>query len=217
MRTICLLACLIGMAMSAWAQNLVLGQEEETDDAIAVVGYFCKNDTMTYTRTTSKYKIVEDDTTMTNSLQEEFMIVVTDSTSKGYKMKQEEFMIVVTDSTSKGYKMKLIPLDVHFNGADDDEDEDNFLLKSLNQALGKIVCEFTTDELGKVQRIDNWRAIRDEVKKGIKLICDTLYAAEPGMDSIMPRKQLEKIMQLRFSTHTSPHRLHDCRARGGRL
>lgn len=181
MRTICLLACLIGMAMSAWAQNLVLGQEEETDDAIAVVGYFCKNDTMTYTRTTSKYKIVEGDTTMTNSFQ-------------------EEFMIVVTDSTSKGYKMKLIPLDVHFNGADDDEDEDNFLLKSLNQALGKIVCEFTTDELGKVQRIDNWRAIRDEVKKGIKLICDTLYAAEPGMDSIMPRKQLEKILQLRFST-----------------
>ena len=133
MRTICLLACLIGMAMSAWAQNLVLGQEEETDDAIAVVGYYCKNDTMTYTRTTSKYKIVEGDTTMTNSFQ-------------------EEFMIVVTDSTSKGYKMKLIPLDVHFNGADDDEDEDNFLLKSLNQALGKIVCEFTTDELGKVTR-----------------------------------------------------------------
>ena len=181
MRTICLLACLIGMAMSAWSQNLVLGQEEETDDAIAVVGYFCKNDTMTYTRTTSKYKIVEGDTTMTNSFQ-------------------EEFMIVVTDSTSKGYKMKLIPLDVHFNGADDDEDEDNFLLKSLNQALGKIVCEFTTDELGQVQRIDNWRAIRDEVKKGIKLMCDTLYAAQPGMDSIMPRKQLEKILQLRFST-----------------
>lgn len=171
---------LAGVALTAWSQNLVL-EQEEADDAIAVVGYFCKNDTMTYTRTTSKFKIIQDDTTMTNYFQ-------------------EEFMIVVTDSTNKGYKMKLIPLEMHFNGADDDEDEDNFIVKALNQALGKIECEFTTNELGEVLRIDNWRTIRDEVKKGIKLLCDTLYMTEPGMDSIMPRKQLENLLQLRFSS-----------------
>ena len=37
------LACL---AMTAWSQNLMLSQEE-SEDEIAVVGYFCKNDTMT--------------------------------------------------------------------------------------------------------------------------------------------------------------------------
>ena len=173
--------CLAGVAMTAWSQNLMLSQEEPEDE-IAVVGYFCNNDTMTYARTTSKYKIVEGDTTTTNYFQ-------------------EVFMFVVTDSTSKGYKMKLIPLDVRFKGADDDEDEgDNFMVKALSQTLGKIVCEFTTDELGQVQRIDNWRTIRDEVKKGIKLMCDTLYTTDPGMDSIMPRKQLENLLQLRFST-----------------
>ena len=109
--------CLASVAMTAWPQNLVL-EQEEPEDEIAVVGYFCKNDTMTYTRTTSKLKIIQDDTTMTNYFQ-------------------EEFMIVVTDSTSKGYKMKLIPLDMHFKGAEEDEDEDIFMLKAVSQALGK--------------------------------------------------------------------------------
>ena len=175
-----MIMCMASVAMSAWSQNLMLNQEEP-EDVIAVVGYFCKNDTMTYARTTSKYKIVEGDTTTTNYFQ-------------------EEFMIVVTDSTSKGYKMKLIPLNVRFKEAGDEDEEDNFMMKALSQTLGKIVCEFTTDELGQVQRIDNWRTIRDEVKKGIKLMCDTLYATKLGMDSIMPRRQLENLLQLRFST-----------------
>ena len=33
--------CLASVAMAAWSQNLVL-EQEEADDAIAVVGYFCK-------------------------------------------------------------------------------------------------------------------------------------------------------------------------------
>lgn len=178
MEKICLLVCLMCVTLAGWSQNLLLGQEEPEDE-IAVVGYFCKNDTMTYTRTTSKYKIMNEDTTMTNFLQ-------------------EEFMIVVTDSTSKGYKMKLIPLSVNYNNAD--ADEDKFMIETLNKAIGKIVCEFSTDELGQVQRIDNWRVIRDDVKMGIKLMCDSLYATQPGMDSIMPRKQLESILQLQFSS-----------------
>jgi len=178
MKKIFLLVCLMCVTLAGWSQNLIL-EQEEPEDAIAIVGYFSKNDTMTYTRTTCKYKIIHEDTTKTNFFQ-------------------EEFMIVVTDSTSKGYKMKLIPLSIHFNNAD--EDEDNFMIEALNKAIGKIVCEFTTDEIGQVQRIDNWRTIRDEVKKGIKLMCDTLYTTQPGMDSIMPRKQLENLLQLRFST-----------------
>ena len=77
---------LAGLAMTAWSQNLMLGQEEPEDE-IAVVGYFCKNDTMTYRQTHNKYKIQGNDTTVSESYVEEFMIVVTDSTSDGYKMK----------------------------------------------------------------------------------------------------------------------------------
>ena len=78
--------CLACVAMTAWSQNLMLSQEEPEDE-IAVVGYFCKNDTMTYRQTHNKYKIQGNDTTVSESYVEEFMIVVTDSTSDGYKMK----------------------------------------------------------------------------------------------------------------------------------
>ena len=45
--------CLASVAMTAWSQNLMLSQEE-SEDEIAVVGYFCKNDTMTYRQTHNK-------------------------------------------------------------------------------------------------------------------------------------------------------------------
>ncbi len=157
MRTICLLACLIGVAMTAWSQNLMLSQEE-SEDEIAVVGYFCKNDTMTYRQTHNKYKIEGNDTTVSESYVEEFMIVVTDSTSDGYKM------------------------------------------NAMSQLMQSVVCEFTTDEMGLLKSITNWREIRDQLKKGVKVTCDTLYATIPDMDSIMPRKSLENILLLHFST-----------------
>ena len=37
--------CLASVALTAWSQNLAQ-EQEEADDAIAVLGYFCKNDTM---------------------------------------------------------------------------------------------------------------------------------------------------------------------------
>ena len=144
------------LALTAWSQNLVL-EQEEADDAIAVVGYFCKNDTMTYRQTHNKYKIQGNDTTVSESYV-------------------EEFMIVVTDSTSDGYKMKYI------------------------QLIQSVVCEFTTDEMGLLKSITNWREIRDQLKKGVKATCDTLYATIPDLDSIMPRKSLENILLLHFST-----------------
>ena len=51
-----LLVGLMCVALVGWSQNLVLGQEEP-DDEIAVVGYFCKNDSMTFKQTYKKYKI----------------------------------------------------------------------------------------------------------------------------------------------------------------
>ena len=83
--------CLAIVSMTAWSQNLVL-EQEEPDDEIAVVGYFCKNDTMTYRQKHGKYIIQENDTTVSETVSEQYV---------------EEFMIVVTDSTSEGYKMKI--------------------------------------------------------------------------------------------------------------
>jgi len=169
--------CLAGVAMTAWSQNLMLSQEEPEDE-IAVVGYFCKNDTMTYRQTHNKYKIEGNDTTVSESYV-------------------EEFMIVVTDSTSDGYKMKYIPLSFTLHDADT---VTNLMTNAMSQLMQSVECEFTTDEYGQLKSITNWREIRDQLKKGVKATCDTLYSTIPDLDSIMPRKSLENLLMLQFST-----------------
>ncbi len=169
--------CLAGVAMTAWSQNLMLSQEEPEDE-IAVVGYFCKNDTMTYRQTHNKYKIEGNDTTVSESYV-------------------EEFMIVVTDSTSDGYKMKYIPLSFTLHDADT---VTNLMTNAMSQLMQSVECEFTTDEYGQLKSITNWREIRDQLKKGVKATCDTLYSTVPDLDSIMPRKSLENLLMLQFST-----------------
>ena len=169
--------CLASVAMTAWSQNLMLSQEE-SEDEIAVVGYFCKNDTMTYRQTHNKYKIQGNDTTVSESYV-------------------EEFMIVVTDSTSDGYKMKYIPLSFTLQDADT---VTSLMTNAMSQLMQSVVCEFTTDELGQLKSITNWREIRDKLKKGVKATCDTLYSTIPDLDSIMPRKSLENVLLLHFST-----------------
>ena len=177
MKRICFFICLACLAMTAWSQNLMLNQEEP-EDVIEVVGYFSKNDTVTYRQTHSKYKIQGNDTTVSESYV-------------------EEFMIVVTDSTSDGYKMKYIPLNFTLHDADT---VTSLMANATSQLMQSVVCEFTTDEFGLLKSITNWREIRDQLKKGVKVTCDTLYSTIPDLDSIMPRKSLENLLLLQFST-----------------
>ena len=168
---------LSSVATTAWSQNQMLSQEKPEDE-IAVVGYFSKNDTMAYRQTYNEYKIEGNDTTISESYE-------------------EEFMIVVTDSTSDGYKMKYIPLNFTLH---DTDTATKVMTNAMSQLMQSVVCEFTTDELGLLKSITNWREIRDQLKKGVKVTCDTLYATIPDLDSIMPRKSLENILLLHFST-----------------
>ena len=177
MKRICFFICLACLAMTAWSQSLMLNQEEP-EDVIEVVGYFSKNDTVTYRQTHSKYKIQGNDTTVSESYV-------------------EEFMIVVTDSTSDGYKMKYIPLNFTLHDADT---VTSLMAKATSQLMQSVVCEFTTDEFGLLKSITNWREIRDQLKKGVKVTCDTLYNTIPDLDSIMPRKSLENLLLMQFST-----------------
>ncbi len=168
---------LSSVATTAWSQNLMLSQEEPEDE-IAVVGYFSKNDTMAYRQTYNEYKIEGNDTTISESYE-------------------KEFIIVVTDSTSEGYKMKYIPLSFTLH---DTDTVTSLMTNAMSQLMQSVVCEFTTDELGLLKSITNWREIRDQLKKGVKVTCDTLYGTISDLDSIMPRKSLENILLLQFST-----------------
>ena len=170
-----LIALLASMTMNA--QNLAL-ELEEGDDVIGVVGYFCMDDTMTYRLTHKEYKIQGNDTTASESYE-------------------KEFMIVLTDSTSDSYKMKYIPLSYTLHDANK---VTGLVSNAMSQLMKSVECEFTTDEMGSIKSITNWREIRDKLRKGVKITCDSLYSTRPGLDSIVPRKSLESILSLGFST-----------------
>ena len=165
--------CLSCVAMTAWSRIL----NTESENEIAVVGYFCKNDTMTYIQTYNKYSVQENDTTVSESYE-------------------EEFMIVVTDSTSDGYKMKYIPLSFTHHDADTGT---STMDNPMRQLKHSVVCEFTTDEYGSIKSITNWREIYNQLKKHVKVMCDTLFSTLPDLDS-MARKSLENRILFCFST-----------------
>ncbi len=179
--------CLIGVAMTAWSQNLMLNQKEPENE-IAVVGYFCKNDTMTYRQSHIKYKIENNDTTVSESYE-------------------EEFMIVVTDSTSKGYKMKYIPLSFTRQDADTDNSLKAIMTNAMSHMMQSVVCEFTTDEFGSLKSITNWREIRDQLKKSVKATCDSLYSIIPSLS--IPRKSLEDFLLSNLSTEEDIRDLYE--------
>lgn len=178
-----LVALLASMTMNA--QNQVMKQEK-ADDVIAVVGYFSKNDTMTYRLKHYKNKIQGNDTTVSESYVEKFMLVVTDSTSKGYKMKYIPQSFSLRDTTLRDTGTPTSQMAIN--------------AIALRQLMQSVVCEFTTDEKGSLKSITNWREISDQLMKGVKATCDNLYATIPDLDTTNLRQQLGVILAFRFGT-----------------
>lgn len=168
------------------AQSMTL--EQEADTTINVVGYFCKNDTMTFRNHQLKQKIINNDTTLTYDIA-------------------EEFMIVVTDSTSKGYRMEYIPL--NYKCGMESDSLINGVAAELWEMTKDVHCIFTTDELGQVQHIENWREIRDLMKKAVPLAVDRFYKMKPGADSIISRPQYENMLLMEFSTENKIREAYD--------
>ena len=180
-----LILCLASVAMTAWSQNLALNQKEPKD-LINVVGHFCKNDTMTYRQMHYKNKIQGNDTIVSEDYREEFMIVVTDCTSEGYKMKYIPQSFTLRDTTIPDTGPATSQMSI--------------TAIALRHLMQSVVCEFTTDEKGLLKSITNWREISDQLEKGVKATCDNLYATLPDLDTTMLRQQLGVILALHFGT-----------------
>lgn len=174
-----LLALLCTVTLGAQGMTL---QDTKEDSIINVVAYFCKNDTTVYTSTSKKWQVADGDTTAV------------------YRM-EEKFRLVVTDSTSNGYKLEYTPISHAYEGEADGAD--STLMNTLWELTKDIRAIFVTDELGTIQHLENWREIRDVIKKGITVAFDALYTDNPGMDSIMPRKRFESFMMLKFNGEAS--------------
>lgn len=154
---------------------------EAQDSTIAVIAFFCKNDTMKYLRTQTELSIENGDTVAQKD--------------KLY----EEFMLIVRDSTADGYKIEFIPLAVEYEN-DTTEDMKSRLRSTLQEHFKGVSAVFSTDEYGTIKGLDNWKEIRDRMKVGIKAMCDSIYSMSSQLDSFMPRSNLEGLLTLKFSS-----------------
>lgn len=167
---------------SAVAQTNAITSDE--DSTIAVIAFFNKNDSIEYSYSKTETKISDSDTTRTSGVEAQFRIVVLDSTSKGYRLEYTPLSWKAdneTDSVKSGIKLEA---------------------KSQTPAI------FTTDEFGEIQHLENWRTIRDKALPVITKFFDDQYEKNPGIDSIMPKKNLTSLLKLGFITEDAAKGLY---------
>ena len=169
--------------MTSYAQVQHLAQMEE-DSIINVVAYFCKNDTMDYRVHELEQKIQGNDTTLLRYISEDFRLIVRDSTSSGYKMEYYS----LGNRELEGEQIDF------FNKT---------VLEKMGELSDKVHVIFTIDELGNLQHIENWREIKNIMRDEFKLLCDSLYANTPMLDSVIPRYRFEMSLNQQYSTEES--------------
>ena len=158
------LACgglFVAQAQGGTAQSLA----EEPIDTLAadsmvhVIAYFAKGDTCDYQIVESKWKIAGTDSTMSSCITTKVRVVVTDSTSSGYKMTYT-FMDVENDTTAQSQENALL----------------SRLTEKLRQNVVGTTIEFETDEYGDIVKICNLSEIKKKAKtlfkEGMKEIKD---------------------------------------------
>lgn len=152
------------------AQSNAITASEDT--TINVIAWFNKNDTTEYTYKKQVMVINDDDTTRTNSLEHDFRVNVVDSTSNGYRLQYQTL----------SWK------------ADNEQDS---LRYGFQMAIGgDKPLVFTTNGYGQIEHLENWREVRNESMPGIMTFFDVIYAKHPGLDSIMPKRNLINLIKL---------------------
>lgn len=186
MKKFLLFTMLLLSATMASAQTTLL--DEEDTEQVEVLGYFCKNDTMKYLRHDISYQIENNDTIITSDVEEEFMIVVTDSTENGYTM-----------------QMSVLSTDLHTAK----NDFERIFHETASEAMKNCPCIFTTNENGEFEHVKNWREIRDAVKACTKTALDRLFTEVAGLDSVMNRSTLESSLAIAFATEDGVKESYD--------
>ncbi len=158
------------------AQTVSVEQVSQ-DSTINIIAYFCKNDTLEYVYHDYKAKVVGNDTIVKHHII-------------------EEFQLIVRDSTINGYEIEAIPLKTEVLFFNDS------LMTGITQALqdkmGDMSIIFTTDELGNIQHIKNWKEIKDFSRRVLKAFCDSLYSCQPQLSEIIPRTRFETQMNMQL-------------------
>lgn len=130
---------------SATPQEVAVGSN--LDSLVSVTGYFCKNDTIDYWISETEWKFDNRDTIRTAGVSTKVRIVVTDSTSTGYKMAYTILDCVGDTTVEKGL------------GA-----VQNKIVEKLGKKGFGTTIEFETDEFGHITKFNNLGRIKKQAK-----------------------------------------------------
>lgn len=172
-KVIFILVALLATALQGRAQTQAITAGE--DSTINVVAWFNKNDTTEYVYTKSNVLVSDGDTTRTGNTEEMFRLVVADSTSDGYRLKFEPI----------SWKS--------------DNSKDSLKSSLMWAAKSQAPVVFDTNEYGKIERLEKWRDVRDKAIPAITGYFEKLYAKNPAIDSIMPKKNYLSLLRLGFN------------------
>ncbi|MEF2644479.1 MAG: hypothetical protein U0M50_10545 [Paramuribaculum sp.] len=130
---------------SATPQELVV--DTNPDSLVDVTGYFCKNDTIDYWISETEWKFNDGDTIKNAGVLTKVRIVVTDSTSTGYKMTYTFLDCVGDTAVAKG--MGTVQ---------------NKIVEKLGQKIVGTTIEFETDEFGHITKFNDLNKIKKQAK-----------------------------------------------------
>lgn len=143
------LLMLVAGVMASRPEVAVVQEETtaEPDSTVAVIGYFCKNDTLDYWINESSWKFRDEDTIKTAGVAQKVRIVVTDSTAKGYKM-EYTFLECLGDSSIESRLGAF----------------QNKIVERLGQKVMGTTIKFETDEYGEITKFSNLSQIKKQAK-----------------------------------------------------
>ena len=119
----------------------------DVDSTVSVIGWFSKCDTLEYWILQGEWKIDGADTLKTTGIATKVRIVVTDSTSEGYKM-DYTFLEIEGDTIENSLLNNI----------------QNRITEKLGRKIIGHTVHFETDELGEITRITNLDKIKKQVK-----------------------------------------------------
>lgn len=168
---------LLALLMLVTAVSAAQAQEEENDSLVSVIGWFCTGDTLEYIFGTEVYSVAGNDTTMVED--------------GGWT----KFRICVTDSTKKGYMMEYTPLEVE--NEDTTTLQGRMRLMAARASLGTRVI-FSTDEVGRVKEIVNWKEVYEQSLARINQITEAIYQENPALSSEITQADMQKSLRKSF-------------------
>jgi hypothetical protein len=161
-------------------------QEADSDSTVNVIGWFCNHDTIVYSQREQELTCMDKDTTMVSDITRRYHIAVVDSTAKGFLMEYRPLSIQFSDSTGVENEIKLL----------------------MARRLQGVVIRFSTDEMGSVKQIENYKEVRDAVYSRCDSMVSEIYAANPLLYGKISKPDMLKNIHKRLEdTYGSKQRL----------